>query len=129
MEDRFKFRCWNKEEKIMHYDAEETYNGIFGKPKIKHTSFSGLLNDKDYVVMQSTGLKDKKDKLIFEGDIIIINHTTPFGAEIVQVFTVEFADGCFWARNKIGAVILYHEDNDYEVIGNVYENKELLEEK
>ena len=138
MEDRFRFRAWNKRENKMIYNAEDVYDGsLSGWCGNENNNNDGWIScfgeylgrDDEYVVMQSTGLKDKNDKLIYEGDIIIINHTTPFGTEIKQVCRVEFSDGCFWARTKTEAVILYHEDNEYKIIGNIYENKELLEGK
>lgn len=82
--------------------------------------------------MQSTGLKDKNGKEIFEGDVIDIevNDTeTPINARVFQ-------------NSKIG-VLMFHvfEDNEdvpmvellegnsvaFEIIGNIYENPELLE--
>lgn len=129
MQDRFMFRAWNKEAKTMHYSAEETYNGIFGKPKIEHTSFSGLLNDNQYIVMQSTGLKDRNGKLIYEGDLL----KTRFGLilkvywrELSAMFWLETLDGVipftFYAKQQLDGDLM-------KVIGNIYENKELLKEQ
>ena len=118
MKERFKFRIWDKIDKRF----------MSGSISIdcRKGCMAGNMPEDKYVIQQCTGLKDKNDKSIYEGDIVIINHTTPFGTEIKKVCTVEFADGCFWARTKADAVILYHENNVYEIIGNIYENKELL---
>ena len=71
MKDRFRFRAWNKEEKQMYYDAEETYDYIAGSPVIFAGSFSCLLtNEDEWIVEQCTGLKDNCGNLIYEGDII-----------------------------------------------------------
>ena len=51
MGNRFKFRVWNKKEKTMHYDAEQTYDFMTGKPVICEESFGELLNNKDYIVL------------------------------------------------------------------------------
>lgn len=70
MNDRFKFRAWNKAENMYHYNAECAYDSMGGTPPLMDDSFAGVLCNDDYVVEQCTGLKDKNGKLIYEGDII-----------------------------------------------------------
>lgn len=133
MQDRFMFRAWNKEAKTMHYSAEETYNGIFGKPKIEHTSFSGLLNDNQYIIMQCTGLKDKTGKLIYEGDIVKLSgNDNPYMNNLIGVvkYSQEYAIFFINIPNNI-AWYEFCEVNKKElkIIGNTYQTPELLKEK
>lgn len=86
----------------------------------------------DVILMQSTGLKDKNGKEIFEGDIIkngqdvmcMKKHNT-LGFYIEEKGKVEFIADCADLEE-------FEEDakevaNNIEIIGNVYENPELLE--
>ena len=125
MQNRFMFRAWNKEAKTMHYSAEETYNGIFGNPKIEHTSFSGLLNDNQYIIMQCTGLKDKTGKLIYEGDVVL------FGSNPDDIAVIEWnKDECKFVVDEIFDNAISDFSNwfgeDLEIIGNIYENPDLI---
>ncbi|WP_342501545.1 YopX family protein [Bacillus sp. FSL W7-1085] len=96
-------------------------------------------------VRQYTGLKDQNDKEIYEGDIIHCVHWFFNGDEIEEHFTasVGFRDGSFTLENiksryysdftgeENGKGICWigeinYCEEDYEVIGNIYQNPELL---
>jgi uncharacterized phage protein (TIGR01671 family) len=125
-----KFRAWLADEKQMTYDlAFEEYEPI-----------NDLLSGVEHL-MQSTGLKDKNGVEIYEGDILKQQMTQYFdkkggGREKRQwdfVGAVEWGeDVCgFWVEgkdprgmlNSFGRMI---NDEPSEVIGNIYENKDLL---
>lgn len=80
---------------------------------------------------QCTGLKDKNGKLIFEGDII---RTKEYGRVIAHytvsdydIFRITYVPAMFRIENIHRAFNLVGNSADYEVIGNIHDNPELLE--
>lgn len=127
MQDRFKFRLYDKKQKKLAYPNDNAYHNMEIVNYLLFVNNSNLKWDiENYVLMQSTGLKDKNDKLIYEGDIVKIFHVsgTMQGKYFFDV--VEWNDlRCRFDTENYGII---NDDDVYEVIGNIYENKELLNE-
>ena len=126
-----KFRAWDKNQQIMR-----GVRGLFWTKNnlVAHCSsmgnkfdefFTTILNDGEYHLMQSTGLFDKNNKEIFEGDIVRFH--TP---QLTTVGVVEFDknEACFKVRNDFGGhyVTMFH-TRYFEVISDIYQNPELVE--
>ncbi len=125
-----KFRVWLKEDKKME-NVETLFIGInrlcFGNSKTEDLFFRDF---EEVELMQYTGLKDKNGKEIYEGDIVLIklDETSTWHKTVVG-----FKKGAFIADliDKEDYVYIFHHGftgDDFEIIGNVYENKNLLEE-
>lgn len=124
-----KFRAWWIQDEVMtHIDTLEfLQGGIRVSDGCWHEKFLG----DEVILMQSTGLKDKNGVEIFEGDIVkVTNH--PFqkkedsaGIEIDGDYLIGWSDhNLTWLA---GDLLLYQLKPYIEVIGNIYENPELLE--
>ena len=94
--------------------------------------FEDERNGEDVILMQSTGLKDKNDKEIFEGDILacktddeVINLNI-FWDEEHALFMFESKK---YNEQEPLAELVENNTYPFEIIGNIYENPELLEDK
>ena len=117
---KIKFRAWDKEnEKMMKVSSLHLENKEIS---VKENGTFHLFRMQD--LMQYTGVKDKNGKEIYEGDIVILNDAEEENRCIVKYKYGSYilVDGDL--REDLSNV----EDRFLEVIGNIYENKNLLEE-
>ena len=78
------------------------------------------LDFEDIEFIYNTGYKDKNDNYIYTGDIVVHNNLK----YVVRKKTEEFY---YLEKNGKYCCRLSSMEDDYSVIGNIYENKELLE--
>lgn len=119
-----RFRAWDKETKTMNGMAEIYRN--------RNQEIELRPRDEDIILMQSTGLKDKNGKEIFEGDVIAIevdDTGMPINARVFQNSKIGVLMFHVFEDNEDVPMVELLEDNSvaFEIIGNIYENPELLE--
>ena len=111
-----KFRAWDKKNKIMFVIFDSTTHQDWFLPSWK---------DK-HEVMQYTGLKDVVGKEIFEGDIILDNsYGKDVGALIGAVVFSSHMGAYVWSNDE--TALIAESCCTIMVIGNVWENQELIE--
>lgn len=128
-----KFRVWDKNKKAMYNDVyikwlspelkratEYTYND-FGDLSFLQLN-DALKNDKEYILMQYTGLKDKNGKEIYEGDILKAKSQ---GTEYIGKVYYDEAQW-FGAGDYLHHAV---KNSNAEIIGNIYSNPELIKSK
>jgi uncharacterized phage protein (TIGR01671 family) len=140
-----KFRAWDKKHKLMqalsnifkpmsedmqtYINHDEGICHLF----IGHGAFVGIEHPSDIVLMQYTGLKDKNGKEIYEGDIVEFqDDSSPddngeYGM-IRDVVVYNSLTAQFMINSKKAYIGLEYSKNFMEVIGNIYENPNLLSE-
>ena len=120
-----KFRCWNKENKEM-LDVEYLHwDDCTREFSIRTTMYTDYFDIEDMILMQYVGLHDKDGKEIYEGDIVKANW---FDKKEV-IGEIYFSMGCFILTNSSVSDNQLFIFKNLEVIGNIYKNPELLEER
>lgn len=131
-----KFRAWDKIEKRMWWNVQDAYDTLHvhhnADPETKRSmdlsdefmpsSFGCVLSDERYSVMQYTGLKDKNGKEIYEGDIVEVD----WNDQRYQKHNVEVIFNTIDLCWEIEGGCLTTDNHHFEIIGNVYENPNLL---
>ena len=136
---KFKFRIWDKIGKKMYFvdhgdimrDGDEfewsPWVFVVKNPRVE-----------DYIFMQYTGLNDKNGKEIYDGDLVRVPTMScaedDYGLyDLFEViWSMKYGAWCGYSKEWIESgtddcIISYEfDDNDMEVIGNIYENPDLL---
>lgn len=125
--NNLKFRVWDKTNKeMLNIDVLNLFLEEIVVLENDGSAFS--MKFKDVELMQSTGLFDKNGKEIFEGDIL---KTRTRGYVIVREENGNTMTTYKSGINKRTSLVLssFLEKYQVKIVGNIYENKDLLKEK
>jgi len=114
-----KFRAWDKINKEI----------INWKDLIKRFNIHQLFLDNSIKIMQYTGSKDKNKKEIYEGDIVTHDTWINEGIEKPVLYIIKWKKYGWGWKQIIPVLTDEFELEQTEVIGNIYRNPELLENK
>ena len=125
-----KFRMWNRITSQLHL-VDGLY---FDDKEVEYVDDDNVLRFigfKNIELMQSTGLVDKNGKEIFEGDVVRQVRTQPTTENEIIIGVVTMIEGAWLIMNDCEQLAskLWSETDENEIIGNIYENPELLEDK
>ena len=121
-----KYRAWLKKEQKMDNEIDHI-SWLEDELYCIGDGITYMVSAEDLVLMQSTGLKDKNDKEIFEGDIVKMAkdvYSEPTYYEVVRHY-----GGAYRLESKQHGCELWLRHADCEVVGNVYENQEYLKKR
>lgn len=128
--DLLRFRAWLKKEQKMDNEIDHI-SWLEDELYCIGDGITYMVSAEDLVLMQSTGLKDKNGKEIFEGDIVRQVRTQPTTENETITGVVTMIEGAWLIMNDNEqlASYLWSETDGNEIIGNIYENPELLEDE
>lgn len=121
MQDRFKFRIWDKDERKMVY-----FDNLYLVHRIWHEASSCPQYDscphyhEVSEPMQCTGISDINNKLIYEGDILQVKDI--YGKNYIKGYVEWRENYAKFSIDNYGSLEKSLK-NSYEVIGNIYEIK------
>lgn len=142
-----RYRAWIKTEKRMFFLDDILAIDYENEEIVTQQVYveNGLPDDRDIyfydfdeiVLMQSTDMVDRDGKEIFEGDIVRTTRFLGRADEIGGFYeyekdylgVVKVLEGSWVIDTGSVAVRLWSEIDEPEVLGNIYENPELLEDK
>lgn len=120
MENLLRYRAWDKIRKKMGVVISN--NWMTGVANIIIDNKETLRQEQDYILMQSTGLKDKNDVEIFEGDVVKQEMLIPTSGIEKITGVVEMLEGAWTIVNDKEEIAchLWREGAEMKILGNIY---------
>lgn len=128
-----KFRAWDGQDTMIYFDFNSIkHDGLIDWNENKYSDTGGGLYIDNCDVMQYIGLQDKTGRNIYEGDILKWSDWRPNFYEYEHLY--KYSNKVVNWSKKYGSWILDEKEelnlgiySNVEIIGNIYENPELLD--
>lgn len=127
-----KFRVWSKKQKTYDYKYPFDVSGSFyiAQNGVLLSDYGNVITPEvkqnDFVIERFTGLRDKNDHMIYEGDIVS-EHNGDLKGVVKQAEDGQWI--IYWDNIPDGRSVLFEHSNFCEVIGNIHGNPELIEDR
>ena len=125
-----KFRVWSKKQKTYDYKHPFNVSGSFyiAQNGVLLSDYGNAITPEikqnDFVIERFTGLRDKNDHVIYEGDIVS-EHNGDLKGVVKQAEDGQWI--IYWDNIPDGRSVLFEHSNFCGVIGNIHDTHELLE--
>jgi uncharacterized phage protein (TIGR01671 family) len=121
MNGEIKFRAWDKNKNRWFTNYDTVYIEDDGSVYSSYPGTEGeVLTRIDVDIQQFTGLKDKNGKEIYKGDIVRAMLDFGPGGYSERIVSIQWVNPIEWYQFN------YLKEDTIEIIGNIYENPELL---
>ena len=123
---KLRFRAWLKKKQEMDNEIDHI-SWLEDELYCIGDGITYMVSAEDLVLMQSTAMVDRGGRIIFEGDIVKMAkdvYSEPTYYEVVR-----HRGGAYRLESKQHGCELWLRHTDCEIVGNVYEYRELLEDK
>jgi uncharacterized phage protein (TIGR01671 family) len=123
MNNRFKFKIWNNTAKCFVESFNEPVATFTLLSLSEYLHSNSISNIDNFTFLQFTGLTDSNKNEIYEGDIVQYNN-----GDVIRIGYVGFMAGIFFLNyndeihDELGYLLIL----DLKIIGNIFENPELL---
>lgn len=130
MISELKFRVWSKKQKTYAYKHPFNVSGSFyiAQNGVLLSDYGNAITPEikqnDFVIERFTGLRDKNDHTIYEGDIVS-EHNGDLKGVVKQAEDGQWV--IYWDNIPDGRSVLFEHSNFCGVIGNIHDTHELLE--
>jgi uncharacterized phage protein (TIGR01671 family) len=123
-----KFRAWTGA-KMLEFDFNSMVGGHGGEVLIGDYVNEHDITNKKLIFMQYTGLKDKNGVEIFEGDVVTILDSKYYDRGVIDWYENAYELRVLYSGNWDFDCQFLQESEKREVLGNIYENSDLLRVK
>ena len=114
--EELKFRIWDTKENKYVNDMAILPNGELIRVYDGYSSRNVPIKFR-YIIQRASNVKDKYNKLIYEGDVVKLNTVIPSISQYDnKIGKIRYSDSCFWVDFRTNSLKLWNEFIEYEIL-------------